>query len=178
MSAAGAGPRVDVHVVRGDTEAARSALLALLADALGVMPEAVAPVAGPHGKPAVPGIHYNLSHTRGIALVALSRDAEVGVDVEAPRPRRRDVVALAARWLPPAAADAVAAAPPERAEAVFLRAWVRHEARLKCLGTGFGGGDEPAADVVVVDLEDPADGAPAALAVRGRVPPEVVVHRG
>ena len=63
---------------------------------------------------------------------------EIGVDVERLRPRR-DLVRLAARWLPEADAAAVAAAPDGEREAVFYAAWTRHEARTKCTGAGLSG---------------------------------------
>jgi phosphopantetheinyl transferase len=62
---------------------------------------------------------------------------QVGIDVETIAPRE-DLLALAERALAPADAAAVRAADPGRRPQVFYAAWVRHEARLKCLGTGLG----------------------------------------
>jgi 4'-phosphopantetheinyl transferase len=96
---------------------------------------------GEHGKPRLReggGLEFNLSHSQNLALVAVA-ERPVGVDVEAIRPRR-DLVGLAERFLDPEAAAAVGEAPEAEREGVFYRAWTRHEARLKCLGTGFNSG--------------------------------------
>jgi phosphopantetheinyl transferase len=74
---------------------------------------------GPHGKPALPqegeatvDLRFNLSHSGGFALVAVTAGREVGIDIERPR---------------------------ERYTAEFLHDWVLREARTKCLGTGLSG---------------------------------------
>lgn len=91
------------------------------------------------GKPRLVGggLEFNLSHSGGLALVAVA-GREVGVDVERIRPGR---------------------------PAPFYAAWARHEARLKCLGTGFGApaGETP---VAVRSLEVAPEHA-AAVAVAG-----------
>jgi 4'-phosphopantetheinyl transferase len=94
-----------------------------------------------HGKPRLPcpsGPQFNLSHSEGLALVAVA-ERPVGVDVEAIRPRP-DLLALAERGLPREEAAAVRGAAAAERPALFHGAWARQEARLKCLGTGFGAG--------------------------------------
>lgn len=91
------------------------------------------------GKPALRdgnGLEFNLSHSRNLALVAVA-ERPVGIDVEAIRPGR-DVERLAERFLDAAAAAEVREAAGDERERAFYRAWTRHEARLKCLGTGLG----------------------------------------
>jgi len=61
----------------------------------------------------------------------------VGVDVELAR-HLVDAVALAARAFGPAEAERLERLDPDSREREFRRAWVRHEAGLKCLGTGIG----------------------------------------
>ena len=61
----------------------------------------------------------------------------VGVDVEVAR-RPINEAALAARTFGPDEARRLAALDPVSREREFLRLWVRHEARLKCRGTGIG----------------------------------------
>ena len=128
---------------------ARRALAAILAEYLG----GAAGTAGrtevelrvdEDGKPrlavAPERLSFNLSHSGDLALVAIAPGGvEVGVDLERLRPRR-DLVRLAERRLPPADATAVAVASPgpER-EAAFYAAWTRHEARVKCVGSGLFG---------------------------------------
>lgn len=121
---------------------------------------------GEHGKPRLAtgaGPRFNLSHSQGLALVAVA-EREVGIDLEAIRPGR-DLVALAERALPPEQAAAVRAAAPLKRPSLFYAAWVRHEARLKCLGVGLGAAP-PEARVAVEDI-DVASGYAAAVAVAG-----------
>jgi phosphopantetheinyl transferase len=154
---------------------ARGALAAILADYLGGAAE-VALSADEDGKPrlaeAPERLSFNLSHTAGLALVAIAPEgAEVGVDVERLRPRR-DLVRLAVRWLPAADAEAVAGAAEDEREAVFYAAWTRHEARVKCTGTGIAG-PPPGPEVIAWPLEIDA-GYAAAVAVYGWVLPPVI----
>jgi phosphopantetheinyl transferase len=156
--------------------AARRALRQILGAYLDEDPDAVALTIGEGGKPAlVDGspLSFNLSHSGGLALVAVAPGGvEVGVDVERLRPRR-DLVRLAARWLPEADATAVAAAPDTDRERAFYAAWTRHEARTKCTGAGLSG-PPPAPEVTAHSLEiDP--GYAAALAVDTEGP--IFVHR-
>ena len=85
-----------------------------------------------HGPPRVvghPGLHVSLSRTRDLVAVAVSVDAPVGIDVEVLAGTRFDGF------------DAVALHPVERAADLDDRtravSWVRKEAALKALGTGF-----------------------------------------
>jgi 4'-phosphopantetheinyl transferase len=130
-------------------------------------------VPGEHGKPRLKagGPEFNLSHSGEIALVALSTEHPVGVDVEQVQPAR-DLLALAERGLDAGDVEAVrAAAAPER-PLVFYQRWTRHEARLKCLGVGiFRESMLDAGGVTVEDLEV-APGYAAAVAVEApRMPP-------
>ena len=88
--------------------------------------------------------HFNLSHTDGLALIAVSRTRAVGVDVERVRPVRR-AEAIARRVFSQEEADAVAEAAEGERDLLFHRFWVAYEARVK-LGT------EPA---IVRELEVP-----------------------
>jgi 4'-phosphopantetheinyl transferase len=171
--------RVELGAGDGRREA-RAALGRILADALGE-PEPPALVPDENGKPrlaAEPGrLAFNLSHSGGLALVALAPGGiDVGVDVERIK-ERRDLARLAARWLPVADARAVAAVPPADRAAVFYPAWTRHEARVKCTGVGLAG-EAPGVEVSVVQMEIDA-GYAAAVAIgprsAGDAEPRVVV---
>src|SRR5450759_1231276 len=55
------------------------------------------------GKPylaSAPGIRFNLAHSREMALVAVARDVEVGVDIARIRPLP-EYAAIARRYFPP-----------------------------------------------------------------------------
>lgn len=109
-------------------------------------------------------LQFNLSHSGGLALIAVTSERPVGVDVEEIA-RRENLLALAHRSLPAAEAEAVRTAAPERQLGAFYEAWVRHEARSKCLGTGLGSPAPPAA-LAVAPIEA-GPGYAAAVAVLG-----------
>jgi 4'-phosphopantetheinyl transferase len=125
--------------------AARWALRRVLAEYLDGPAAEIELEVGEGGKPRLRrggGVEFNLSHSGGLALVAVTWGCEIGVDVEIEEPGR-DLVALAERVLPSESAAAVREAPPSERGACFYAAWTRHEARLKCAGAGLGGGASP-----------------------------------
>jgi 4'-phosphopantetheinyl transferase len=113
----------------------RAALRKLLARELGSSPEAVAFTVGPHGKPRLDGgdptVRFNLSHSADLALIAIARRAEVGVDLERIRPRR-DLGGVAKRVFTEAEREAVAVG----GDGAFYRHWVAKEAFVKATGRG------------------------------------------
>lgn len=109
-------------------------------------------------------LQFNLSHSAGLALVVVTERRPVGIDVEIVEPRE-DLVGLAERGLPAEEAAAVRAADPDQQLGAFYAAWVRHEARSKCLGTGLGSPAPPAAVAIASIEADP--GYAAAVAVLG-----------
>ena len=83
--------------------------------------------------------YFNVSHSGGAALIAVSNAVPIGIDLEEARglkmteDRRRRVIAAAARLAndqPPTSHS--------DADLDVLRAWVRLEAAAKALGTGIG----------------------------------------
>ncbi|MBZ3906736.1 4'-phosphopantetheinyl transferase family protein [Streptomyces griseiscabiei] len=174
---------------------AHAALRLILADRLDVPPEEVRLRRGRHGKPRLAGgsdLRFNLSHSGDLALVAVTRYDEVGVDVDRLRPGL-PVEPLAERFFPASEARFVAeaAGPTERAGR-FLRLWTRKEAVVKAAGgrlvQGLGlavcGADgvvrDPSGQLrgawSVLDLPVP-DGHRAALAVAGPTAPRISVRR-
>jgi 4'-phosphopantetheinyl transferase len=138
--------------------AARWALRRVLESYLAVPAAEIELEAGESGKPRLRGggrIEFNLSHSNGLALVAVAEGRAVGVDVEMVEPGR-DLLALAERALPAEDATAIKAAGSAERPALFYSAWTRHEARLKCLGV---------ANVVAVENFEVAPGYAAAVAV-------------
>jgi 4'-phosphopantetheinyl transferase len=138
--------------------------------------------AGAHGKPALvqdalesntakrrpsmarARVSFNISHSRGLALYAFADSAAVGVDVEVAH-RKVDEVAIAARTFGPAEARRLEELDPAIRQREFRRAWVRHEAKLKCLGVGLGGADSrrgPRPWIAQLEMGPSADGAVAA----------------
>ena len=123
-------------------------------------------VAGEHGKPrlAAGGLEFNLSHSGELALVAVSEEHPVGIDVEKVG-RDRDLLALAERALGADDVLAVREAGPAERALIFHRRWARHEARLKCLGVGIFRESLPEAEEVTVDDLEVAPGYAAAVAI-------------
>ncbi len=179
-----AGPREQFVVARG-------VLRSLLGRYLGVEPRGLSFGQNRHGKPILlsPGsrLHFNVSHSREVALYAFALRGEVGVDVEHCRPHASHLD-LARRFFTPAEADALTALPLGESESAFFRVWTRKEAFLKLLGLGLAGGtesfevsvppDEPARLVRLHGQEGPAaryalenltpaEGYAGALAVEG-----------
>jgi 4'-phosphopantetheinyl transferase len=109
-----------------------------------------------HGKPYLAGdrdLQFNLSHSEELAVVAVTRDVEIGVDVERFRPLQQ-CMAIAERFFPPMEAAALADVPMEDREAEFFRRWTRIEAKLKARGFGlYGAGAELDGDWSVVSID-------------------------
>lgn len=147
-------------------ELANAALRQILAFHLGKDPERIELAGGEHGKPRLVGgeLEFNLSHSGEIALVAVSAEHPVGVDVERAKPDR-DLLALAERALAPDDVDAVREASPEERGRVFHQRWARHEARLKCLGIGIFQEAMPGIGTVSVRDLEVAPGYAAAVAI-------------
>jgi hypothetical protein len=82
-------------------------------------------------------LHFNLTHTGDLALLAVAR-REVGIDVEQHR-LVRNAVAIARRMWPPTwAAELEALGEPARSTR-FLELWTRFEAQQKACGHGMFG---------------------------------------
>ncbi len=153
---------------------AHGILRALLGRYLERDPRELRFTAGAHGKPALagePGCFFNLSHSGELAVFAFSVSTAVGIDVEVAG-RERDAPALAARVFGAEQALRLQALAGAQREQEFLRLWVRHEAQLKCLGSGLGGGAAAAtADPWLCEL-DAGPRAAAAVAAK-RSPSEL-----
>jgi 4'-phosphopantetheinyl transferase len=151
--------------------AARDALRRVLARYLDTDPGRIELSNGERGKPAISGrrppLRFNLSHSGAFALVAVTRQREVGVDVEQ-ADETRDVLRLAEVGLDARAAEAVRAAPRAERPTAFYAEWVRKEAVAKCHGVGLGAA-LPLTPVQVTGL-DAAPGYAAAVAVAGPAP--------
>lgn len=115
----------------------RAALRTILARYLACSPDAILFRKGEHGKPTLPRLplHFNLSHSGDLALLALTRDVEVGIDLEFPAPER-PFEKLIERFFSSEEAEAIRRLPPEQLCAAFYRCWTRKEALLKGVGTG------------------------------------------
>lgn len=143
---------------------ARAALRAVLASYFDCGPLDFAFRIGPHGKPFIAGaIEFNLSHSGDHALVAVSRDVPVGVDIEQFRPNI-DIAKLLERLGETGLPDSIPA---------LYQRWTRREAASKALGAPLFEPVDP--QVRVIGLSAP-DGYAAAVAMPKFVPRPV--YRG
>jgi len=96
---------------------------------------------GPHGKPALlaqsgqAALRFNVSHSGGFILYAVSRQREVGVDLERICSELA-VEDLAARFFSPRENAALLGLPKNRRRDGFFACWTRKEAFLKAKGDG------------------------------------------
>jgi 4'-phosphopantetheinyl transferase len=123
--------------------AAHAALRIILAGHIGLAEARLPFRIAPGGKPTLASsssaLEFSLAHCETAALIAVSYDGPVGVDLEAPRPiriadDRRAALIDAAIALAPGTA-----LPPDGpGDARFLQAWTRLEALAKATGEGIG----------------------------------------
>ncbi len=129
----------------------RIALRRILAGYLAIPPADVSLAEGHFTKPrlATPDapLRFNVAASGDLALVAVCREAEVGIDVERIRDDL-DITPLAERSLSPTERTALAAVVADDRARTFFHAWVRKEAYLKAKGVGLS----VALDAVSVSL--------------------------
>ena len=161
------------HGARERSMRCHGVLRALLGRYLQLDPRALEFSLGEHGKPTLdtPGagpLQFNLSHSGELALYAVSDAGAVGIDVETAR-RRVDELGVAARVLGDAEAKRLRALDPKTRTHEFLRAWVLHEAAIKCRGAGLGrpSAGSPVSEQWTAQL-DVGPRAAAAVVVEGR----------
>jgi 4'-phosphopantetheinyl transferase len=117
--------------------------------------------------PLAPEIRFNLAHSHERALVAVTLNVEVGVDIERMRPLP-EYAAIAQRYFPEGHTT------PGNVRD-FFRQWTRFEALLKAHGAGlYGAGVTPPGEWSVAEL-DAGPRFAAALAVEGPLLP-VILH--
>jgi 4'-phosphopantetheinyl transferase len=170
---------------------ARGALRHILARYARTEPGFLRFAEGPNGKPElcppVQDLSFNLSHTQGLAFVAVAGGEQIGIDAEIVRPGI-DVENLSRRFFCRAEADEIMALPYGSRCRAFFACWTRKEAILKAQGSGLSAPldrfqvsvrhDGPARLIsadrnsrdrwTLVDIGDQS--VAAALAIEGRAP--------
>lgn len=96
---------------------------------------------GPAGKPVISSRqgtttpHFNLSHSEDMALIAISGDHPLGIDIERYR-KGIDVEMLTQQYFAPGEARQILSLPDAEQAQAFLTCWTRKEAYLKATGSG------------------------------------------
>lgn len=132
---------IQIEARRQRWVASRGALRMTLSRYAGVDPVGLALESDDRGKPRLAGpasVRFNLSHSAGLALIAIATLHEVGVDLEQVKPGRPDP---------------------------YYREWVRREAVAKCTGAGLTG--PRTEDPIWVSDLDPGPDWAAAIALLG-----------
>lgn len=134
-------------------------------------------------------LHFNVSHSNGLALYAVARGREIGIDLEFVR---EDIAGLeiAERFFSSREVSALRALAPSEYTVAFFDCWTRKEAYIKARGEGlshplhgFTVSLAPGTPAAILNIDadpheaarwtlvalSPGDGYRAALAVEGRV---------
>ena len=117
-----------------------TALRNILGRYLALAPEEVVIRLAEGGKPGMPGtpppLHFNLSHAGNRALLAISQNHDVGIDIENLRPIP-GTERIARRVFSGSEIERLAEC--DWSARLFFETWSRMEARQKCLGRGVFG---------------------------------------
>ncbi|MGH7773245.1 MAG: 4'-phosphopantetheinyl transferase family protein [Candidatus Binatia bacterium] len=119
----------------------RGLLRIILGRYLDTKPENLRFCYNPQGKPALArepgrdGICFNLSHSDGLALYAITRRREVGVDLERIQPDLA-VDEIAEHFFSPREIAMLRALPTHMQKEAFFNCWTRKEAYIKARGEG------------------------------------------
>jgi 4'-phosphopantetheinyl transferase len=120
---------------------AHAALRNILAGYLEVDPAQLEFREGPHGKPQLvltarsESLNFNLSHSHEHALIAVTFERQIGVDIEF---IKRDFhwQEVAERFFAPGEIARLRALPEEKQQRAFFTCWTRKEAYIKAKGGG------------------------------------------
>jgi 4'-phosphopantetheinyl transferase len=117
----------------------RAVVRVLLANYLNTRPQVINFVYGKSGKPVLEDnlIFFNLSHTHDQAVLAISRDTQMGVDLEqvVSLPDQRSI---ANQFFAKPEIEQLFQLPEKAQQFAFFRCWTRKEAYIKAVGEGLG----------------------------------------
>jgi 4'-phosphopantetheinyl transferase len=113
----------------------RGIVRTLLGEYVGRAPSGLVFSYGPHGRPDLDGIAFNVSHSGDRAVLAVASGGDVGVDIEELRPEPAEEQ-VAERFFSPSEVVELRALPADQQPRAFLSCWTRKEAFIKALGDG------------------------------------------
>lgn len=153
-----------VTLDEADSARVREATRAILASLLGVDRHQIVLDVGSKGKPRLrndPSLHFSISHSRTVSMVAFTRVAPVGIDVEIIRAVPRADLILKRFFSDDQVAEILS---DDNRDLRFVEAWTRSEATVKVRGASIWEAATPDPSVTVRPLSAP-DGFAAAIAV-------------
>jgi 4'-phosphopantetheinyl transferase len=117
---------------------ARGALRCLLGRYLDLHPKSIQFSYSSKGKPALEAgahIHFNMTHSGGLAAIAITAGCQIGVDLEQIRPLS-DMQQIAARFFCSEETAEIMSLTQGERERAFFCCWTRKEAYVKAIGDG------------------------------------------
>ena len=151
----------------GDSATVRGAARSIIGVQIRVPASEIELLDTPKGKPYLrndPGMHFSISHSHGTSMIAVTRVAPVGVDIEQLRvvPNAETILR---RFFTHEAIDEILS--DDHRDLRFVEAWTRAEARVKARGASVWEAATIDPDTVVRQIDAP-DGFAAAVAVVAR----------
>jgi 4'-phosphopantetheinyl transferase len=95
----------------------------------------------PYGKPSLivaqggNTLRFNVSHSRGLALIAITKNRDIGVDIEGINPNF-SCLEIAEKFFSPLENSVLRSLPEHLQPTAFFTCWTRKEAYIKAVGKG------------------------------------------
>jgi 4'-phosphopantetheinyl transferase len=119
----------------------RGALRAILSRYLNISSHILRFDYNPYGKPSLTvaqggnTLRFNLSHSRGMALIAITKNRDIGVDIEGINPNF-SCLEIAEKFFSPLENSVLRSLPEHLHPTAFFTCWTRKEAYIKAVGKG------------------------------------------
>lgn len=119
----------------------RGALRAILSRYLNISSHILRFDYNPYGKPSLivaqggNTLCFNLSHSRGIALIAITKNRDIGVDIEGIN-AKFSCLEIAEKFFSPLESSVLRSLPEHLQATAFFTCWTRKEAYIKAVGKG------------------------------------------
>ncbi len=119
----------------------RGALRAILSRYLNISSHILRFDYNPYGKPSLivtqggNTLRFNLSHSRGMALIAITKNRDIGVDIEGINPNFSGLE-IAEKFFSPLENSVLRSLPEHLQATAFFTCWTRKEAYIKAVGKG------------------------------------------
>ena len=119
----------------------RGALRAILSRYINISSHILRFDYNPYGKPSLivaqggNTLRFNLSHSRGMALIAITKNRDIGVDIEGINPNF-SCLEIAEKFFSPLENSVLRSLPEHLQATAFFTCWTRKEAYIKAVGKG------------------------------------------